>query len=81
MSRIVYRVVRHDGGWAYEVNGTFSEAHGTQDAARHAARLAAREQSSRSGEESTLIEYEDENGTWHRELADSDDRPETVVRG
>ena len=25
------------------------------------------------------IEYEDENGKWHRELARGDDRPETDV--
>jgi hypothetical protein len=81
MSKIVYRIVKHDGGWAYEVNGTFSEAHRTRDDARRAARLAAREQSSRSGEHSTSIEYEDEKGKWHRELAEADDRPDTEVKG
>jgi len=25
MSKITYRVVKHDGGWAYEANGTYSE--------------------------------------------------------
>jgi len=25
MTRIVYEVVEHDGGWAYRVNGVFSE--------------------------------------------------------
>jgi len=24
MTRIVYEVVEHDGGWAYRVNGVFS---------------------------------------------------------
>jgi len=24
MSEIVYKVIRHDGGWAYQANGTFS---------------------------------------------------------
>ena len=25
MSKITYKIVKHDGGWAYEANGTFSE--------------------------------------------------------
>ncbi len=25
MSTITYKVVKHDGGWAYEANGTYSE--------------------------------------------------------
>jgi len=44
MSVITYKVVRHDGGWAYEVNGTFSESFRTRSAARVAARRAACEQ-------------------------------------
>jgi hypothetical protein len=39
MSKIVYKVVRHDGGWTYEVSGTFSETYRTREAARLAARL------------------------------------------
>lgn len=26
MSKITYEIVRHDGGWAYKVDETFSEA-------------------------------------------------------
>jgi hypothetical protein len=78
MSRIVYRIVRHDGGWAYQANGTFSEAFQTREQARQAAGLAAREQSI-PGETAT-IEYEDENGRWHHELAAGDDRPQALVK-
>jgi hypothetical protein len=81
VSKIVYKVVRHDGGWTYEVSGTFAETYRTREAARLAARVAATEQSSRSPEESASIEYEDEKGNWHRELAEADDRLETVVKG
>jgi hypothetical protein len=81
MSKIIYRIVRHDGGWAYQVSGTYSEPYPTREAARLAACLAAKEQSARSAEEPTLIEYEDDNGKWHREVADADDRPEAVVKG
>ncbi len=79
MSKLVYRVVRHDGGWAYEANGTFSEPFRTRELAREAARLAAREQ--RAPEEPTAIEYEDEQGHWHHEIAGRNDRPKTVVKG
>jgi hypothetical protein len=44
MSKITYKVVKHDGGWAYEANGTYSEPFPTRDAARKAAKLAASEQ-------------------------------------
>jgi hypothetical protein len=43
MCKITYKVVKHDGGWAYEVNGTYSEPF-PRAAARKAARLAASEQ-------------------------------------
>ncbi len=80
MNKVVDRVLRHDGGWAYEVNGTFSEPFRTREAARAAARLAAREQAE-PGDEPTPIDYEDEKGRWHHEVADGDDRPEAVVKG
>jgi len=79
MSKFVYKIVRHDGGWAYQADGTFSETFRTRDAARKAARLAASEQSSPG--EPTPIEYEDEKGKWHREIAEPDDRPQAVVKG
>jgi hypothetical protein len=41
MSKITYRVVKHDGGWAFGANGTYSEQFPTREAARKAARLAA----------------------------------------
>ena len=81
MTKVVYKIVRHDGGWAYTASGTFSETYRTHDAARRAANLAAREQSSTSGEEPASIEYEDENGKWHREVVKPDDRPQTDVEG
>jgi hypothetical protein len=41
MSKITYRVVKHDGRWAFGANGTYSEQFQTREAARKAARLAA----------------------------------------
>ena len=41
MSVITYTIVRHEGGWAYEVNGTFSAGFPTRAGARAAAKRAA----------------------------------------
>ena len=79
MSKIVYEIVQHDGGWAYRVNGTYSEPFATHDQARTAAAQAAREQ--RQPGVATLISWEDSAGHWHKELAAGEDRPETRVKG
>lgn len=79
MSNVVYRIVEHDGGWAYQVEGTYSETFRTHDMARSAASRAAAEQlqPGRSG----TIAYEDSAGTWHEERVDGSDRPATSVEG
>ena len=78
MTRIIYRIVEHDGGWAYKVGEVFSETFVSRDAAREAASRAAREQTL-SGE-TAPIEYEDESGRWHQETALGTDRPSTEVK-
>jgi hypothetical protein len=77
MTRVTYEVVEHDGGWAYRVDGTFSETFSTHDAARLAAERAAKEQVV-PGDTAEII-YEDRNGRWHDEVSQGDDRPETNV--
>jgi hypothetical protein len=79
MSKIVYKVIKHDGGWAYEANGTFSEPFRTRDEARAAAKLAASEQVAPG--ETAGISYEDEKGNWHDKVDSGTDRPEAVVDG
>jgi hypothetical protein len=79
MSKIIYKVVKHDGGWAYEANGTFSEPFPTRESARKAAKLAASEQAAPG--ETTPITYEDEKGHWHSEVDSGTDRPKTSVEG
>jgi len=44
MSKIIYKILRHDGGWAYAANGTFSERFSSRKAALQAAVVAASEQ-------------------------------------
>jgi hypothetical protein len=77
MSHITYKIVQHDGGWAYTVNGVFSEPFTTHAAALAAARRAATEQ--RVPGRTEEIQYETADGKWLTETADGSDRPETDV--
>ena len=77
MTHVTYKVVRHDDGWAYTVDGVFSESFPTHAQALRAARRAAGEQ--RVPGQTESIEYEDERGKWHTERALGTDRPETDV--
>ena len=77
MTRIVYEVVEHDGGWAYRVNGVFSETFSSHDLAHSAAERAAKEQVVPG--DPTGISYEDKDGRWHDEASPGGDRPETDV--
>jgi hypothetical protein len=79
MSHVTYRIVEHDGGWAYVVDGSYSETFTTHDAALKAARRAAGEQ--RVGGDTHGIVYEDAAGLVHEELSDGRDRPNTDVAG
>ena len=79
MNKITYKVVKHDGGWAYEVNGTYSEKFPTREAARKSARLAASEQAAPG--QTASISYADKEGHWHDEVADGNDRPKSAVEG
>jgi hypothetical protein len=75
--KVVYRIVEHDGGWAYRVGDVYSETFESHDEARAAAERAAEEP--RQGGETTGIEFETADGKWHHQLADGGDRPETAV--
>ena len=77
MTHITYKVVRHEDGWAYTVNGAFSESFATHAEALEAARRAAAEQ--RQPGNTEAIEFEDESGKWHAEVALGSDRPDTDV--
>ncbi|MEO7027763.1 MAG: DUF2188 domain-containing protein [Caulobacteraceae bacterium] len=80
MSRLTYHIVEHDGGWAYQADGVFSETFLSHDAARAAAERAASEQ--RVVDENDVgIVYEDAKGRWREEIAAGDDRPATDVEG
>ncbi len=77
MAKIHYRIVQHDGGWAYKLEDVFSEPFTSKAAALAAAKRVALEQ--QLGGETTQIEYQDEAGQWHSERSDGGDRPEADV--
>ena len=77
MVHVTYEIVQHDGGWAYTVNGVFSESFRSHEAALAAAKRAAVEQ--RTPGRTEMIEYETADGKWHTETAVGTDRPDTDV--
>jgi hypothetical protein len=77
MSHVTYKIVEHDGGWAYTVDGVFSESFATHAQALGAAKRAAAEQ--RVPGRTEAIEYETADGKWHTETAAGSDRPETDI--
>jgi len=76
---MTYRIGQHDGGWAYEFEGTWSESFDTREHALQAARDAAARQ--RVGGKDAVITYETPGGEWLTEAVDGGDRPETFVSG
>ena len=79
MTKVIYEIFEHDGGWAHKAGGVYSETFRSHDQARSAAESAAQRQ--RLGGATTGITYEDRQGQWHSEVAKGDDRPDTQVEG
>ncbi len=77
MADVTYRVVEHDGGWAYKVGDVFSETFRSRDEAHTAADIASKEQQT-PGEDGA-IEFQDAAGEWKIEDTPGDDRPATKV--
>jgi hypothetical protein len=79
MAAVHYQIVEHEGGWTYKVGDVFSERFATHGEAREAAERAAAGQ--RLSGPTEDIEYQDDAGDWHQEVAAGTDRPETDVTG
>lgn len=77
MTKIHYKVIEHDGGWAYKLGDVFSEPFPSKQAAMAAAKRVVAEQHVPGN--TTTIEYEDEAGVWHQEISQGDDRPDADV--
>ena len=79
MAKLHYKVVEHDGGWAYQLNDAFSEPFASRKAALSAAKRVAAEQHIPG--DTVHIEFQDEAGNWHSETSEGDDRPDVDVVG
>src|ERR1700710_1480397 len=77
MADVVYRIVEHDGGWAYKLGDVFSETFPPRRDAEAAATRGAAEQ--RVPGETEAIEWQDAEGTWHEEIESGSDRPAAYV--
>ncbi len=77
MPHVHYRVVPHDGGWAYTLDGAFSEPFASRAEALRAAQRAADEQ--RVPGDTLTIQYQDQAGEWHTEISPGNDRPDADV--
>jgi hypothetical protein len=77
MGKIHYKVVQHDGGWAYNLDAVFSEPFASKGLATRAAQRVAAEQHVPG--DTTIIEYEDDAGHWRQEISQGDDRPDADV--
>ena len=77
MNTVTYEVIQHDGGWAYKVDGSFSETFASHADALKAANRAAHEQQVPG--ETSEIAYQDKSGKRHEETDRGDDRPVTSV--
>ena len=79
MAEVTYEIVEHDGGWAYKVDGVFSETFPTHADALAAAQAAAEEQTV-PGHTETIENTKQEKGRWHTETARGSDRPQTHIK-
>lgn len=78
MTRIVYEIIQHDGGWAFKLGDTISETFPSHDAAYAAAKRVAAEQMQPG--QTVGISWEDERGRWHDEISSGDDRPDVDIQ-
>ena len=78
MTKVTYEIVEHNGGWAYRMDGVFSETFPSHDA--RARRPSARREST-SGARRIHRHPLRRQGRWHEGEAVGDDRPETEVKG
>ena len=77
MTKILYEIIRHDGGWAFKLGDTISATYPNHDTAYAAAKRVALEQM--RPDETVAISWEDARGRWHDEISPGDDRPEVDI--
>ena len=80
MSEVTYEIVEHDGGWAYKVDGVFSEPFPTHAAALAAAQAAAAEQGSPATPSRSSSRTRKASGTQKLRAAATARRPTSRIR-
>ena len=77
MTKVIYEIVEHDGGFAYRLGDVYSETFPTHRAAHEAAEQAAARQRLEGADAQIL--YQDADGNWHESFASGRERPDTAV--
>ena len=75
MPDVIYEIVQHDGGWAYKVDGVFSEPFATHAEALAAAQAAAEEQEVPGNTEKSSTKMTRASGTRKPPVAETDHTP------
>lgn len=75
--KVTYEIVQHDEGWAYRMNGAYSERFDSHDQALEAARIVLDQL--RQQDAPARIIYQDENGHWIAEMSNGQDHPEAEI--
>lgn len=77
MSDVTYRIVEHDGGYAYTVGDAVSQTFPSRDEALQAAQAAAAERQVPGSTEG--VRYQDQHARRHDETGQGGDRPTVAV--
>ena len=79
MTRVIYQIVEHDGGWAYKVGDVFSETFPTHGARARCCRAGCG-RAADSRRDAARSNTKIRSGQWHEETARGDDRPDSEVK-
>ncbi|MBB4006289.1 DUF2188 domain-containing protein [Allorhizobium taibaishanense] len=77
MAKVTYEIVPHDEGWAYRLDGAYSERFDSHDQALEAARIVMKEIA--QADEPVRIVYQDADGKWRAEMSNGNDHPEVEI--
>lgn len=77
MTKLNYKIVEREGGYAWKLGDAFSETYPTRDAARAAAVDDANKRQSGRGQ--TTAQSDGDARRWHNEMADNDTGRETDI--
>ncbi len=80
MAKLTYKIVEHDGGWAYKVGSTFSETFPTHEDALRAAEIASADSRSPAPRTASSTRTPTANGTTSSPTAGTGLKPKFPIR-